>query len=67
MGIPEADLRERLRQSVPLGRWTTPEDIGATAAFLASNDSGHMTGEYLVVSGGLSGVSGVAPKRRRAD
>lgn len=64
MGIPEADLRERLRQSVPLGRWTRPEDIASAATFLASDDSVHMTGEHLVVSGGLGGVSGVAPKRR---
>ena len=64
MDIPEADLRERLRQSVPMGRWTTPEDIAAAATFLASDDSVHMTGEHLVVSGGLGGVSGVAPKRR---
>jgi len=67
MGITESDLRERMRQSVPLGRWTTPDDIGATAAFLASDDSAHMTGEYLVVSGGLSGVAGVAPKKRKMN
>ena len=67
MGLAETDLRERLRQSIPLGRWTRPEDLGATAAFLASADSAHMTGEYLVVSGGLSGVSGVAPRRKLAE
>jgi NAD(P)-dependent dehydrogenase (short-subunit alcohol dehydrogenase family) len=67
MGIEESDLRERLRQSIPLQRWTKPEDLGAAAAFLASDDSVHMTGEYLVVSGGLSGVSGVAPRRKSAS
>ena len=67
MGIPEADLRERLRQSIPLGRWSTPEDLGATAVFLASEDSVHITGEYLIVSGGLGGVSGVAPRRRESQ
>ena len=67
MRIEESDLRERLRQSIPLQRWTEPEDLGAAAAFLASEDSAHMTGEYLVVSGGLSGVSGVAPKRKPAS
>ena len=64
MGIEVSDLRERLRQSVPLQRWTRPEDLAAAATFLASQDSVHMTGEHLIVSGGLSGVSGVAPKRK---
>ena len=58
MGIEEADLRERLRQSVPLQRWTRPEDLAAAATFLASQDSVHMTGEHLIVSGGLSGGFG---------
>ena len=46
-----------------------PEDIAATAAFLASDDSGFITGEAIVVDGGLmasgpakSGVNVTAPK-----
>ena len=67
MDISDADLRERLRQSIPLGRWTTPEDLGATAAFLSSDDSSHITGEFLTVAGGLSGVSGVSSRRRASE
>ena len=67
MGIAEADLRERLRQSIPLGRWVTPEDLAGAATFLASEDSAHMTGEYLIVAGGLTGVSGVAPRRPKPE
>ena len=67
VGITEREMRERLRASIPLGRWTTPEDLGATAAFLASDDSVHITGEYLIVSGGLSGVSGVSPRRKEQE
>jgi len=37
----------------PLGRVGLPGDIGPVAAFLASADSGWITGETLVVSGGL--------------
>lgn len=45
-----------------------PEDIAATAAFLASDDSRFMTGEHLVVDGGLmaagpsrSGIGAASP------
>ncbi|MAG37407.1 MAG: hypothetical protein CL878_14325 [Dehalococcoidia bacterium] len=64
MGISAADVREQLRQATPLGRLARPSDIGAAAAFLASEDSAHITGEYLIVSGGLSDVTGPAPRRR---
>ncbi|WP_345570312.1 SDR family oxidoreductase [Nonomuraea rosea] len=36
----------------PLGRLGTPEDIADTVAFLASDDSGYVTGHHLDVSGG---------------
>jgi len=37
----------------PLGRTGQPEDIARVAVFLASDDSGWITGESLVSSGGL--------------
>jgi 3-oxoacyl-[acyl-carrier protein] reductase len=37
----------------PLGRIGQPEDIAKIALFLASDDSGWMTGDVLVASGGL--------------
>jgi 3-oxoacyl-[acyl-carrier protein] reductase len=37
----------------PLGRMGQPEDIAAVAVFLASADSGWMTGEILLASGGM--------------
>jgi 3-oxoacyl-[acyl-carrier protein] reductase len=36
----------------PLGRTGQPDDIGTIAVFLASDDSGWLTGEQLVASGG---------------
>lgn len=38
--------------SYPLKRLGEPEDIGAAAAFLASADSGWITGQTLVIDGG---------------
>jgi NAD(P)-dependent dehydrogenase (short-subunit alcohol dehydrogenase family) len=38
----------------PLGRVALPEDIAAAICFLASNDARHITGEELVIDGGIS-------------
>jgi len=37
----------------PLGRIGTPADIAKVAVFLASFDSGWLTGETILASGGL--------------
>ena len=37
---------------MPLARVQTPEDIGKSAAFLASEDARNITGQYLNVDGG---------------
>ncbi|XP_022912558.2 uncharacterized protein [Onthophagus taurus] len=38
---------------IPMHKFGTPQDMGATAAFLASNDSDYMTGETMTVAGGM--------------
>jgi NAD(P)-dependent dehydrogenase (short-subunit alcohol dehydrogenase family) len=38
----------------PMGRLGEPEDIGAAVAFLASDDASWITGQTLVIDGGLS-------------
>ena len=53
---------ERVRASIPLGRWGRTSDIAKTVLFLASSQSEWMTGQNLVVAGGLSGVSAAPPK-----
>jgi gluconate 5-dehydrogenase len=45
---------EKLDTRIPLGRWGKPEDLQGLAVFLASNASGYLTGQSLVVDGGLS-------------
>ena len=39
---------------VPLGRWGVPEDIGAAADFLVSEQAGFITGQTLLVNGGVT-------------
>lgn len=61
-GFVETDLTSRLsedllalaRERTLLGRLGKPEDIAATVAFLASDEAGFITGQVLVVDGGLA-------------
>ena len=48
---PEA--RETLSEQIPLARLGTPNDVAATVAFLASDFASYITGQVLVVDGGL--------------
>jgi NAD(P)-dependent dehydrogenase (short-subunit alcohol dehydrogenase family) len=41
---------------VPLGRLGTPDEIAKAVVFLASNDSGYITGIELFVDGGFAQV-----------
>lgn len=36
-----------------LGRYSYPEDVLGTAAFLASPDSDYMTGQLIMIDGGM--------------
>ena len=47
----EEQIAERARE-IPLGRIAQPEEIARIAVFLASADSGWITGELIHVNGG---------------
>ena len=51
-GFIGSDFQAQLQAQTPLGRIGQPGDIGPIAVFLASADSGWMTGETLLASGG---------------
>jgi NAD(P)-dependent dehydrogenase (short-subunit alcohol dehydrogenase family) len=38
---------------IPMGRWGDPREIGAVAAFLASDDASYITGQPIIVDGGF--------------
>ncbi len=44
---------ERFSERILLGRTATPEDMAGPAAFLASSDSDYITGQSLIVDGGM--------------
>ena len=47
------DIRARAIDAIPLGRMGQPADIASAVAFLASADSAYITGQTLVVDGGM--------------
>ncbi len=51
-GLAESDFRKTLEAQTPLGRIAQPEDIARAAVFFATDDSGWVSGESLIVSGG---------------
>jgi 3-oxoacyl-[acyl-carrier protein] reductase len=50
---PTSDMRRRFESRTPLGRIGQPRDIAPAAVFLASDDSGWITGESLHIAGGF--------------
>jgi 3-oxoacyl-[acyl-carrier protein] reductase len=52
-GLDQSDFRKQVEAKTPLGRIGQPRDVAPTVVFLASEDSGWMTGESLVIAGGL--------------
>jgi 3-oxoacyl-[acyl-carrier protein] reductase len=54
MTRPMSPVMQRVVISrTPLGRWGEPEEIAATALFLASDDASYFTGQWLSPNGGL--------------
>ena len=54
MGMLPDDVVERAKKHSVLGRVAEPADVAKVIAFLCSDDARHVTGQVLVVDGGLS-------------
>jgi len=52
MGEDTPEKRAAFRATVPLGRLSTPNDVGAAALYLASDEASFLTGVVLEVDGG---------------
>ncbi|HHC29713.1 MAG TPA: glucose 1-dehydrogenase [Rhodobacterales bacterium] len=52
MGEDTPEIRAKFLATIPLGRFSTPEDMGNAAAFLCSDEASMITGVALEVDGG---------------
>jgi len=52
-GFIGSEFQKHIETQTPLGRIAQPDDIAPIAVFLASDDSGWLTGETVFASGGL--------------
>jgi NAD(P)-dependent dehydrogenase (short-subunit alcohol dehydrogenase family) len=49
---PSEELENRVRRSIPLGRFATREEVARAAAWLVSDEASYVTGECLTMDGG---------------
>jgi 3-oxoacyl-[acyl-carrier protein] reductase len=47
------NFRRKVVEMTPLARWGKPEDVAGAAVFLASDDAGFLTGQTIMVNGGV--------------
>jgi 3-oxoacyl-[acyl-carrier protein] reductase len=52
-GVLSDEVRNLILGNTPLGRLGTPEDVAGAVRFLCSDEAGFVTGEVLLVDGGL--------------
>ena len=52
--IDDQEFDAWVRKRTPAGRWGEPPEIAGLAVFLASNAANYMTGQVLVMDGGMS-------------
>ena len=49
----DSKFRKKVIEMTPLARWGTPDDVAGAALFLASDDSAFLTGQMIMVNGGV--------------
>lgn len=52
-GLTTEAVRANSERSIPMGRYGHPSDIGGLTAFLASEQAGYITGQCILVDGGM--------------
>ena len=50
--LPE-ELKEQMLKAIPLAKFGTPQDVAKVCVFLASEESNYITGQTIVIDGGM--------------
>jgi len=50
--LPE-ELKQKMLAAIPLARFGAPADVAAACLFLASQEAGYITGQTIIVDGGM--------------
>ena len=53
LGVPVEEVRGQVESQIPLGRYGTPEELARVAAFLASPANSYVTGQAILLDGGM--------------
>jgi meso-butanediol dehydrogenase / (S,S)-butanediol dehydrogenase / diacetyl reductase len=53
MGVQKGEALEQYSELIALGRVEEPEDVAAFVSYLASRDSDYMTGQSVMIDGGI--------------
>jgi glucose 1-dehydrogenase len=52
--LDDPEAKHAVREEIPLGRMSDPEEIAAAVAWVASAEASYVTGTTVVVDGGMS-------------
>jgi gluconate 5-dehydrogenase len=52
--LANQEFSAMIERRTPVGRWGQPDELGAAAVFLASDEAGYVNGHTLVVDGGIT-------------
>jgi len=53
-GVEPSEVRAASEATIPAGRYGTPGELASVVTFLASSEAGYVTGQTIVVDGGLT-------------
>jgi meso-butanediol dehydrogenase/(S,S)-butanediol dehydrogenase/diacetyl reductase len=53
LGLPKGETLKKYSELITLGRVQTPDDVAAFVSYLASQDADYMTGQSVMIDGGI--------------
>ncbi|KAJ3802210.1 3-oxoacyl-reductase [Lentinula aff. detonsa] len=53
-GLPKGENFQKTKSTITMGRTSVPEDVAKMVSFLASSDSDYVTGQTMLVDGGIA-------------